>query len=103
MLELSSMPPTIAVLPSAESETEKPCQAPKDTLAATLPTRFGPCCTNWAIPTCDKQNSAREIRTEHENNLDDTILFSAMCFTPAANPAALCSRGTAQKGYEMVI
>ena len=38
--ELSSSPPTIAVLPSADSATEKPCSA---TPTAPVPTSFGPC------------------------------------------------------------
>src|SRR5580765_1605784 len=39
---LSSGPPTMAVLPSAESATELPCLAPP---AAAPPTSFAPCCS----------------------------------------------------------
>jgi hypothetical protein len=39
---LSSGPPTMAVLPSADSETEVPCSAPKGP-ATPVPTNFDPC------------------------------------------------------------
>src|SRR5436190_913846 len=42
-LELSTGPPTTAVLPSADSVTEKPCAAAPLVL---VPTSFGPCWVN---------------------------------------------------------
>src|ERR1039457_4653916 len=44
-LLLSLGPPTMAVLPSAESDTETPCPALP---TAPVPTNFGPCCENCA-------------------------------------------------------
>jgi hypothetical protein len=41
----SAMPPTIAVLPSAERAVEKPWN---EGATAPVPTSFGPCCTNCA-------------------------------------------------------
>src|ERR1035437_4139953 len=44
-LLLSVGPPAMDVLPSAERDTEMPCQAPP---TAPVPTNFGPCCKNCA-------------------------------------------------------
>ena len=41
----SPLPPTMAVLPSPETDTESPCPALP---TASVPTNFGPCCENCA-------------------------------------------------------
>src|ERR1019366_1688149 len=46
---LSFFPPTMAVLPSPESETDCPWYTVAPT--APVPTSFGPCCTNCASAT----------------------------------------------------
>src|SRR5450759_1358304 len=46
---LSVSPPTMAVLPSAERDTERPCSAFPTALE---PTSFGPCCENCATAVC---------------------------------------------------
>jgi hypothetical protein len=66
VLELSSGPPTMAVLPSADSATEKPWVAPP---TASVPTSFGPCCVNWAYASCDEKSTVPRIRTDAAHDL----------------------------------
>src|ERR1700722_1199304 len=66
--ELSVDPPTMAVLPSADSATEEPSPALP---TAPLPTSFGPCCKcTWARASCDDKSSAAETRINATNNFD---------------------------------
>jgi hypothetical protein len=54
---LSLSPPTLAVLPSADSATEKPWSAFP---TAPVPTSFGPCCVNCASASSGKTSSAEK-------------------------------------------
>src|SRR5450759_1713700 len=65
---LSVNPPTMAVLPSADSATDQPWSALP---TAPVPTSFGPCCENCASASCDEKSSVAEIRTDAPNNLDN--------------------------------
>ena len=56
---LSASPPTMAVLPSADSATDQPCSASPTTA---VPTSFDPCCENCASASCDEKSSVAEIR-----------------------------------------
>src|SRR6516164_3657679 len=64
--ELSSNPPTMAVLPSPDSATDQPCAAAP---TAPVPTSFGPSCRKSANTGCDGQYSAAEISAT-PNSLD---------------------------------
>src|SRR5580704_13525275 len=66
--ELSPGPPMVAVLPSADNATEKPCWAAP---TAPVPTSFGPCCVNCASAISDEKNSVAENRTDARNSLGD--------------------------------
>jgi hypothetical protein len=68
MFPLSSGAPTMAVLPSADSATEKPCSAAPSAL---VPTNFGPSCENCAIANCDEKSRAPTIRTDALNDRDE--------------------------------
>src|ERR1019366_2055950 len=57
--KLSSTHPTMAVLPSPERDTEKPCWARPNTSVAT---NFGPCCENCANARGAERN-VRQTRT----------------------------------------
>src|SRR5208282_6573826 len=59
---LSSGPPTMAVLPSADTATEVPWSTCGP--AAPLPTSFDPCCVNCASAGCETQMSAAKTRTD---------------------------------------
>jgi hypothetical protein len=58
---LSPAPPTMAVLPSAESATESPWLAEP---LAPVPTRFEPCWVNCADTGCEAQNIALKTRAD---------------------------------------
>src|SRR5450759_5113421 len=58
-LPLSAYPPTMAVLPSAETDTEVPCRAGS---TAPVPCNFGPCCKNCARAGWE-ESSVAETRT----------------------------------------
>jgi hypothetical protein len=68
MPELSTLPPTMAVLPSADSATEMPCSAFP---TAAVPTSFGPCCENCASAGCDEKRRLARIRTNAATDFDD--------------------------------
>src|SRR5262249_20631615 len=55
VLPSSKWPPTSAVLPSDDSDTDAPCVAAP---VAPVPTSFDPCCVNWAKAAPDERNEA---------------------------------------------
>src|SRR5271169_7188094 len=65
---LSVGPPTMAVLPSADTATERPWLASP---TAPVPTSFGPCCVNCASASCDEKSRVAENRTEKTMRLND--------------------------------
>jgi hypothetical protein len=61
-------PPTMAVLPSADSETEMPW---KPFPTPPVPTSLSPCCANCANASYDERSRAAKIRIDAPNDLDD--------------------------------
>src|ERR1039458_6104824 len=55
----SQGPPTMAVLPSAERDTDQPCPA---LITVPVPTNFGPCCENCARAGWE-ESSVAQTRT----------------------------------------
>src|ERR1700756_1609629 len=63
--ELSSRPPTMAVLPSPDSPTDQPWLASP---RASMPTSFDPCCVNCVSASCDEKRRPAKTRTAAPNN-----------------------------------
>src|SRR3974377_2159965 len=84
----------MAVLPSPDPATEKPCSTKVPTPA--VPPSFGPCCANCASASCDEKSSMTEIRTDAPN------IFAALtcAFIEAPCQRAIsgyaCLRGTSK-------
>jgi hypothetical protein len=52
----------MAVLPSAERDTDVPCEAGCACPAASVATNFGPCCVNWAKAGWEESRMAQMKR-----------------------------------------
>src|ERR1700750_2138218 len=86
-LGLSRGPPTMAVLPLADSATEAPCSAFP---TAPVPTSFGPCCENCACAGCDEKSSVAKTRTDAADN--PGVLACAVGQTPGVIEASYRGR-----------
>src|SRR6516164_3515596 len=68
VLEWSSRPPMIAVLPSPDSATDHPWLANPTVPVASS---FDPCCVNWPRASCDEESRPTKIRSDALNNFDN--------------------------------
>src|SRR5262249_34518326 len=86
MLLLSWGPPTMAVLPSEEMATPRPCwESPP---LEPVPTNFGPCCTNCADAVPDESRTAPARRTTAAWRRIDSCAYRRVRTIQRAPPTA---------------
>src|SRR5262249_12381121 len=96
---LSLIPPTITVLPSADSATDRPCCAFP---TAPVPTSFGPCCLNPASAASGQSSAAERTAVTSGAILRATNRERTAAQKSASGSANNLSRGAAARNLARI-